>query len=48
VQRREHDRQRRLADAGALRERVGEPGELLVLDELADEGVEYGAVQNGQ
>jgi hypothetical protein len=48
VERREHDRQRRLADPGALRQRVGERGELLVLDELADESVEYRTVQNGQ
>ena len=48
VQRREHDRKRRLADAGALRERVREGGELFVLDQLADEGVKNGPVQNGQ
>ena len=37
VERREHDRQRRLGHAGARRHRVGELGEALVLDELRDE-----------
>ncbi len=39
VQRREHDRQRRLGHARTRRQRVRELAEALVLDELGDEGV---------
>ena len=42
VQRREQQRQRRLGDAGARRQRLGELPEALELGELADEGVEDG------
>ena len=48
VQGGEDDRRGRLADAGALRQRLGERRDLLVVDELADEGMEDGAVQNGR
>ena len=46
VERGEQQRQRRLGDARARRQRVGELGEALVLDELADEGVKYRTVHD--
>ncbi len=46
VQRREHERQRRLGHADARRHRVGELAEALVVDELLDEGVEYRTVHD--
>ena len=39
VERRKHDGERRLGDAGARRQRVGELDEALGLDELGDEGM---------
>ena len=46
VQGREHERQRRLGDAGAHRKRLEEAAEALVLGELADERVEDRAVHD--
>jgi hypothetical protein len=46
VQRCEQQRQRGLRHAGAGRQRSGELGEALVLDELPDEGVEYRTVHD--
>jgi hypothetical protein len=46
VQRCEQRRQRRLRDTGARRQRLGELGETLVLDEFSNECVEYRAVHD--
>jgi hypothetical protein len=46
VQRRDDERQPRLGDAGALRQRIGERLQALVLDELGDERVQCRAVHD--
>ena len=46
MQRREQERERGLAHPGTRGHRVGERGEALVLDELADECVEYRTVHD--
>ena len=46
MQRREQRRQRRLGDASASRQRVYERSDALVLDELANYGVEYRMVHD--
>jgi len=46
VQRREHDRERRLRHARARRQRLRELREALVVRKLADEGVQHRTVHD--